>query len=388
MKRFNRAEAPPSADAARVGEELRNAREASGLSIQDMSQALRIRRVYLVALEEGRMRDLPSPAYAWGFVRNYANALGLDADEMVRRFRDSAGPAVPRRHDLIFPEPVPERGMPTGILVLVGAVLAIGAYIGWSNWSSPSNRTVDAIPAVPPRLERAAREGTAAEPPPLAVPGLAASGNALPTSTVTLPTPVQVPIVVPTPPPPPVVLSPTDVSRITLRFKAESWVQVRTGNQGAAPIVARVFRAGESFTPPNQPGLSANIAIAPAVELLIDGQVTTGLLNTAPGRQILQLDNVMQRHTQPVRPTPAATTTPPTPSASAPAAPGSAPTTPAPANTAPARPQGATAPNTAAPNTAAPGPATSGPSTPGSASTSPPRPQGATPPTPAPAAPR
>lgn len=171
------------------------------------------------------------------------------------------------------------------------------------------------------------------------MPGLAASGNALPTSTVTLPTPVQVPIVVPTPPPPPVVLSPTDVSRITLRFKAESWVQVRTGNQGAAPIVARVFRAGESFTPPNQPGLSANIAIAPAVELLIDGQVTTGLLNTAPGRQILQLDNVMQRHTQPVRPTPAATTTPPTPSASAPAAPGSAPTTPAPANTAPARPR-------------------------------------------------
>ena len=388
MKRFNRAEAPPSADAARVGEELRDAREASGLSIQDMSQALRIRRVYLVALEEGRMCDLPSPAYAWGFVRNYANALGLDADEMVRRFRDSAGPAVPRRHDLIFPEPVPERGMPTGILVLVGAVLAIGAYIGWSNWSSPSNRTVDAIPAVPPRLERAAREGTAAEPPPLAVPGLAASGNALPTSTVTLPTPVQVPIVVPTPPPPPVVLSPTDVSRITLRFKAESWVQVRSSNQGAAPIVARVFRAGESFTPPNQPGLSANIAIAPAVELLIDGQVTAGLLNTTPGRQILQLDNVMQRHTQPVRPTPAATTTPPTPStttpsASTPTAPGSAPTTPAPANTAPARPQGATAPNTAAP-----GPATSGPSTPGPASTSPPRPQGATPPTPAPAAPR
>jgi|GEM_PF-1229434 len=388
MKRFNRAEAPPSADAARVGEELRDAREASGLSIQDMSQALRIRRVYLVALEEGRMRDLPSPAYAWGFVRNYANALGLDADEMVRRFRDSAGPAVPRRHDLIFPEPVPERGMPTGILVLVGAVLAVGAYIGWSNWSSPSNRTVDAIPAVPPRLERAAREGTAAEPPPLAVPGLAASGNALPASTVTLPTPVQVPIMVPTPPPPPVVLSPTDVSRITLRFKAESWVQVRSSNQAAAPVVARVFRAGESFTPPNQPGLSANIAIAPAVELLIDGQVTAGLLNTAPGRQILQLDNVMQRHTQPVRPTPAATTTPPTPSTttpsvSAPAAPGSAPTTPAPANTAPARPQGATAPNTAAP-----GPATSGPSTPGPANTSPPRPQGATPPTPAPAAPR
>jgi len=291
------------------------------------------------------MRDLPSPAYAWGFVRNYSNALGLDPDEMVRRFRDSAGPALPRRHDLIFPEPVPERGMPTGILVLAGAVLAIGAYIGWSNWSSPPNRTVDVIPAVPPRLERAVREGTAAEPPALAVPGLSGGGNTLPASTVALPTPVQVPVVVTQPPPPPVVLSPTDVSRITFRFKAESWLQVRAGNQAPA-IVARVFRAGESFTSPNQPGLSATIAIAPAVDLLIDGQPTNGLLSTAAGRQILQLDSVMQRHTQPARPSPPSskpyTTTPPAsaaPSSSAPSS--SAPSSSAPSSSAPPRPSGA-----------------------------------------------
>ena len=368
MKRFTRPEVPASAEAARAGEELRDAREASGLSIQDMSQALRIRRVYLVALEEGRMRDLPSPAYAWGFVRNYSNALGLDADEMVRRFRDSAGPAAPRRHDLIFPEPVPERGMPTGILVLVGAVLAIGAYIGWSNWSSPSNRTVDAIPAVPPRLERAAREGTAVEPPALAVPGLSGGSNALPASTVTLPTPVQVPVVVPQPPPPPVVLSPTDVSRITFRFKAESWMQVRAGNQ-APPIVARVFRAGESFTSPNQPGLSATIAIAPAVDLLIDGQPTNGLLSTAAGRQILQLDSVMQRHTQPARPTQATPTqatptqaTPPTPAQAAPAqaAPAQAtPAQPTPSQAPPAGPASVTPPRPTGGSTAPPGPAAS-----------------------------
>ncbi len=337
MKRFSRAEAAPSGDAARVGEELRDAREASGLSIEDMSAALRIRRVYLIALEEGRMRDLPSPAYAWGFVRNYSNALGLDADEMVRRFRESAGQAVPRRQDLIFPEPVPERGVPTGIIVLVGAVLAIGAFIGWSNWSSPPNRTVDAIPAVPPRLERAAREGTSAEPPPLAVPGLSGGGTPLPGSNVTLPTPVQVPVVVPPPPPPPVVLSPTDVSRITVRFKAESWMQVRVGQQ--PPLVSRVFRSGETYTPPNQPGLSANISIPTAVDLLIDGQPTTGFVTVARGRQILQLDGVMQRHTEATRPA-TAPGTPPRPASAA------APTTnPAgqPNTSAPPRPAGSPA---------------------------------------------
>lgn len=355
MKRFSRAEAAPSGDAARVGEELRDAREASGLSIEDMSAALRIRRVYLIALEEGRMRDLPSPAYAWGFVRNYSNALGLDADEMVRRFRESAGQAVPKRQDLIFPEPVPERGVPTGIIVLVGAVLAIGAFIGWSNWSSPPNRTVDAIPAVPPRLERAAREGTSAEPPPLAVPGLSGGGTPLPGSNVTLPTPVQVPVVVPPPPPPPVVLSPTDVSRITVRFKADSWMQVRVGQQ--PPLVSRVFRSGETYTPPNQPGLSANISIPTAVDLLIDGQPTTGFMNTTGGRQILQLDGVMQRHTQATRPAtapaPAAAGTPPrpagtpasgSPTAGSPASGGTAPTNPPPANTRPATPPASATP--------------------------------------------
>ena len=324
MKRFSRAEAVPSGDAARVGEELRDARESSGLSIEDMSAALRIRRVYLIALEEGRMRDLPSPAYAWGFVRNYANALGLDADEMVRRFRESAGNAVQKRQDLVFPEPVPERGVPAGIIVLVGAVLAIGAYIGWYNWTGSPNRTVDAIPAVPPRLERAAREGTSPDvvnPPPLAVPGLSNGGSAFPGSNVNLPTPVQVPVVVPPPPPPPPPpLSPTDVSRMSFRFKADSWMQVRA--QGQTPVIQRVFRAGETFTPPNQGNLVATIGVASAVDLLIDGQLQTGTVATTGTRQNLTLDAILQRHVAanpvPVRPT---TATTPAPGAQAPAPP-------------------------------------------------------------------
>ena len=101
-----------AAEAARIGEELREARMALGHSIAGMAEHLRIRRVYLEALEEGRLRDLPAPAYAVGFVRGYATALGLDADDLVRRFRDLTGPTS-AKPKLIFPEPVPERGMPT-----------------------------------------------------------------------------------------------------------------------------------------------------------------------------------------------------------------------------------------------------------------------------------
>src|SRR4051812_49760401 len=121
MKRFARPE-QTAGEAARLGEELRDARMALGLSIEDISAALRIRRVYLAALEEGRVRDLPAPAYAVGFVRTYARSLGLDENDVVRRFREASGPNVDRKTDLIFPEAVPDRGVPAGAVILVGVV--------------------------------------------------------------------------------------------------------------------------------------------------------------------------------------------------------------------------------------------------------------------------
>jgi cytoskeleton protein RodZ len=146
-------------EAARVGEDLRDARLALGITLEDLADRLRIRRPYLVALEEGRVQDLPGAAYAVGFVRSYARALGLDANEMVRRFRDLSGAAVTRKTDLVFPEPVPERGVPAGAVVLLGAVFALGGYVAWYNWSGSGSRSMEAVPPLPPRLEQAAEQG-------------------------------------------------------------------------------------------------------------------------------------------------------------------------------------------------------------------------------------
>ncbi|TDG27158.1 helix-turn-helix domain-containing protein, partial [Paracraurococcus ruber] len=167
MKRLSSHEIS-NAEPARLGAELRDARVSLGLTIEDVAQALRIRRVYLSALEDGRIRDLPAPAYAVGFVRTYARALGLDADEMVRRFREASGPTVARKTDLVFPEPVPDRGVPAGAVILGGVVLAIGAYVGWYQWSGSGNRVVDAVPPPPPAIELALREGSPPEAPAVA----------------------------------------------------------------------------------------------------------------------------------------------------------------------------------------------------------------------------
>ncbi len=305
MKRFRPSEAI-AVDATRVGEELRDARLALGWDIQDVAAQLRIRRVYLVALEEGRLADLPSPAYAIGFVRNYAALLGLDANDIVRRFRDAATGVAAKRSDLVFPEPVPDRGFPTAVLLMLGAVIAVGSYIAWYNWSGSGERTVDAVPPVPARLDPAVRDGEALRPPRLAEgrgtspPGAsppppspagalppaaslggppasteapaAASGPGLPPIPVPTPVPVQVP-----PPPAPVTPAPAATpspaeGRIVLRFRGDAWTEVRAA--GGRPLLFRVMRAGESWEVPNQPGLTLATGAGQNMDILVDGRLS------------------------------------------------------------------------------------------------------------------
>jgi cytoskeleton protein RodZ len=71
----------------RIGAVLRDARERAGLELRDVSERTKIRLRYLGALEDEHWDDLPSAAYAKGFLRTYAQLLGLDAEALVDEFR-------------------------------------------------------------------------------------------------------------------------------------------------------------------------------------------------------------------------------------------------------------------------------------------------------------
>lgn len=92
---------------SQLGERFREAREARGISITEASTATRILPRYLQAIEAGDVAGLPGDVYARGFVRNYAQLLGLPAEEMVALYRKERGePTAPIK---IVPAAVPPR---------------------------------------------------------------------------------------------------------------------------------------------------------------------------------------------------------------------------------------------------------------------------------------
>jgi cytoskeleton protein RodZ len=92
-------EAPPAPEPG-PGARLRTRRESLGISLETVAERTRIRRVYLWALEAERFEELPALAYAIGFLRTYADQLGLDPEQVVAQFRHMApGGCVPSGHD-------------------------------------------------------------------------------------------------------------------------------------------------------------------------------------------------------------------------------------------------------------------------------------------------
>ncbi|MCX7377461.1 MAG: DUF4115 domain-containing protein [Alphaproteobacteria bacterium] len=270
-----------------VGAELAAARERLGWTLPDIAAHLRIRKPYLAAIEQGQLNELPGNAYALGFVRTYAKSLGLDPDDVARRFRPEVKQAA-RKPELAFPAPVPERGIPTGAVVLLGSMLCIGAYIGWYKASGDKPGT-EPVRAVPERLAELAPQPSVPTPRPAMaetapLPGAPLASTA-PSAVAAAPAPTVAP---PPASPSSAQAALPDGTRILLRAKAEAWIQVRD-RQGQV-LLNRVLRPGETWPVPAKLQLLLTTGNAGGTELLVDGTATPSLGADGAVRRDLPLD--------------------------------------------------------------------------------------------------
>lgn len=147
-----------------IGATLRVARGERGLSIDDVAAVLKIRREHIASIESGRIDDLPGLPYAIGFVRTYAEYLGMDGLEAVRRFKEEV--VKPKDEgELVFPIPVSDRKFPTALLIAGPVILAAAIYGAWYFYLGDDAATADApaTPATETTAESSTEAGPAAD---------------------------------------------------------------------------------------------------------------------------------------------------------------------------------------------------------------------------------
>jgi cytoskeleton protein RodZ len=108
-----------------LGERFRAAREARGLSLSDVAEQIRIRSVYLAAIEDESWNTIGAPVYIRGFLRTYARFLGIDPEEAVAAFNATQPPPPPPSVPSRAPELPTTARRPPALLWIAGTVAVV-----------------------------------------------------------------------------------------------------------------------------------------------------------------------------------------------------------------------------------------------------------------------
>ncbi|MFP4313255.1 MAG: helix-turn-helix domain-containing protein [Alphaproteobacteria bacterium] len=252
-----------------VGEILRRGREHYGQTLEQVEASLRIRAMQLHALEEGRVDQLPGKAYALGFVRSYAEYLGLDGEKMVQLYKaQTLGKIKP---DLNFPVAASESKLPALWLAIGLALIGIVIIGLWAFYKGDDRSMVEEIPPVATVLNGdSPQEECSVYGPPAPTPLQLAEMQARAQESAAS--------------------EPEEAEQgIILNIVENSWVEIRDAS--GRSIVSRVLKQGEQYFVPDRPDLRMNLGNASGVEILIDGKALPVLGRRGEVKRNISLDS-------------------------------------------------------------------------------------------------
>jgi len=262
-----------------VGQDLRAARLRRGDDLATVSKALKIRKDHLESIEEDRLEALPGRTYAVGFVRSYADYLGLDSGQCVERFkaeiagREHAGAAPP----VTVIDEDEHRRLPQGWKIIAGVIVLAMLYGAYYIISSTSSMLSQPVTPPPPAslAQRTASVPPAVQPPPRAPAATVPAATTPPTTTSpdaaspNTTTPTAAPAVPDNLPPGQAYGRQNTGSRVVLRVHQTTHIVVQ--GQDGTVYINRNLNPGDTYQVPNLVGLSLNAANANAVEIDLDG---------------------------------------------------------------------------------------------------------------------
>ncbi|WP_394761794.1 helix-turn-helix domain-containing protein [Phenylobacterium sp.] len=294
---------PPLQFGGDIGQALKAVREARKLSIEDVADVTRVRRAYIADIEAMRLDKLPSRPFTIGYIRAYAEALGLDGEAAVERFKSD-------EPDLNEPLRAPIGVVQTSdprVVAIVGAVVV--SLVAIILWNVAQRAMLANAPPSPTASARSTAQAFAAQkagpvslglplpapvestiPPPYETPGLPTVN---PDGTVT---PQKL-----APPKPGLAEDPAtvDVSKLSPVFAPNGRIYGAAAPQPSSVTVqalkpaslivrgqdgqiyfARQFASGEAYRVPQIAGLTATVSEPASFQVFVAGQ-SRGVLPAA-----------------------------------------------------------------------------------------------------------
>jgi len=218
---------------ATAGSLLKEAREARGLSLEEVAAATRVRVPYLEALEADALNQLPAPVYARGYLRSYANLLELEPEPLVASLRPA------REAERVVPMPArraPWRPALSPGLVLAATLVVVGGAFGLyarhelALENAAATRPAPVLIATPPATSPAPAAAAKAAAPPAAAAAAAAA------------------VVGPDLPPGHAGRPATGEVAVTLHFTDQVWVYLVVDGTPVYGSSGRFFGAGDQAT--------------------------------------------------------------------------------------------------------------------------------------------
>jgi cytoskeleton protein RodZ len=249
-----------------VGEILRRTRVHYGQSLEDIERALRIKASQIDAIESGNVEQLPGRVYAIGFVRSYAEYLGLDGEKMVDLFKSqSAGKTV--KPALDFPVAASESKTPPIWMMFLSLVISVCIVIGILSFQDRDRTLVTDVPNVSEYFTVDDDASDSVQTPSVEVftTDVASGGVDEVPLTIEEATQLETDITQEESPEP----DPAQQG-ILLNMVQNSWVEIK--DQSGRAVVSRVLKAGEQYYVPDRPDLTMSLGNAGGVQLTVDGQ--------------------------------------------------------------------------------------------------------------------
>jgi cytoskeletal protein RodZ len=158
---------PTLQSGADIGQALKAVREFHKLSLEAVADTTRVRRAYLAAIEDMQLHKLPSRPFTIGYIRAYAQALGLDAEAAVERFK-AEEPVLDE--PLRNPVGVQDSKDPRLLAIVAGAIVIVVAIVLWNIAQRSMSESAPPPPTAPAKAAAQALDSVKAGPVALGAP--------------------------------------------------------------------------------------------------------------------------------------------------------------------------------------------------------------------------